>query len=76
MKRLLVCILLITCLLSGCSPTHLSYEVIERRVDFDVLYMKDTKVMYYRGTYTLTPYYSENGKLCRYIDGKIVEIED
>ena len=24
----------------------------------------------------LCPYYSENGKLCRYVDGKIVEIDD
>lgn len=23
-----------------------------------------------------TPYYSENGKLCRFVDGKVVEIND
>jgi hypothetical protein len=38
--------------------------------------MKDTGVLYYRGTYTLSPYISENGKFCKLVDGKIVEIDD
>lgn len=44
-------------------------------------YDTDTNVVYIinytSGTaYVLTPYYSENGKLCRYIDGEIVEINN
>lgn len=45
----------------------------------DLKYDTNTLVIYYRfdgnyGSY-MCPYYSENGKLCRYIDGRIVEIE-
>lgn len=31
-----------------------------------------TQIVYYQDT--LTPFYSENGKLCRVIDGKLVEV--
>ena len=39
-------------------------------------YDEDTKIVYYRTSYKMCPYYSENGKLCRYVDGEIIEIDD
>lgn len=43
------------------------------------VYDSNTLVVYYcnhlRTNNYLAPYYSENGMLCRYIDGQIVEIE-
>lgn len=47
-----------------------------------LFYDKNTKIIYYfmnvyrenGGCYSF-PYISENGKFCRYVDGKIVEIE-
>lgn len=76
MKRLIVCTLLIACLLSGCENAHPSYKVIEYRDDLNLVYMTDSTIVYYKDAYKLAPYYSENGKLCRYIDGKIVEIDN
>lgn len=38
-------------------------------------YDEDTKIVYWKGHYRISPYYSENGKLCRYVDGEIVEVE-
>lgn len=50
-----------------------------------LVYHKDTKVVYimitlrweynYETSGYFAPYISENGKYCRYVDGKIVEIE-
>lgn len=39
-----------------------------------IVYIKN-KVSQYNHV-VLTPYYSENGKLCRFVSGKIVEIGD
>ena len=37
---------------------------------------KYTGILYYNGVDgMICPYYSENGKLCRYVDGHIEEIE-
>ena len=49
-----------------------------------LVYDKETFVIYYRQTERigckgfgyLAPYYSKNGKLCQYIDNKIVEIDN
>lgn len=49
----------------------------------DLYYYTDTNIVYIVfnecvgecGYGYMTPYYSENGKLCRYVDGKIVEVE-
>ena len=52
------------------------------KYDFvELTYDVKTRIVYIRnyGSHfytTLTPYYSENGKLCRYIDGEIVEIDN
>lgn len=47
--------------------------------DTPMIYVKDTKVIYYQYFYShkgyMAPYYNEYGQLCRYIDGQIVPIE-
>lgn len=51
-------------------------------IDDYLAYDLQTKIIYYRftsGTLNnrtsyMSPYYSENGKLCRYMNGNIVEI--
>ena len=45
-----------------------------------LVYAKDTKILYYidySGVYGVfaVPYYNEQGKICRYIDGQIVPVE-
>jgi len=92
MKRIVRIILLsvaIICLLC-CSGCVYESENIESRaergvieyVDFadDVVADEDTHILYiYQNSAdasTLCPYYSKNGKLCRYEDGKIIEVEE
>lgn len=49
-----------------------------------LIYDKETRIIYYkyedgegrRGYGYMTPYYSSNGKLCKYIDNKIIEIKE
>lgn len=88
MKKLIVSLLLI-CLLC-CSGCEYESENIESRaergvieyVDFadDVVADKDTHILYIYynppsgSNDVLCPYYSTNGKLCRYEDGKIMEV--
>lgn len=87
MKKIILCALMI-CLLccSGC----LESENLESRAEqgsieyFDLAYYvvadEDTHILYiyHNGNHTgyICPYYSKNGKLCRYEDGKIIEVEN
>lgn len=86
MKKFILCAL-ITCLLfcSGCTEKNLESRAEQGQIryeDFteDIIADKDTHILYimysngYRGY--LSPYYSENGKLCKYEDGKIIEVEE
>ena len=73
------------------SPESISSSISNLEVidGEDILfYDKNTKVVYYlfstdlartstnaRGFGFMSPYISENGNYCRYIDGKIVEIQ-
>ena len=49
-----------------------------------LIYDKETRIIYYkyedgegkRGYGYMTPYCSSNGKLCKYIDNKIIEIKE
>lgn len=91
MKKLIVSLLLI-CLMccSGCEYESENIESRAKRgvieyVDFsyDVVADEDTHILYiYHNSSTeatnsvLCPYYSKNGKLCRYEDGKIMEVEN
>ena len=87
MRKILLS-LLIVCLMccSGCAES----ENIESRAEreaieyveftYNVVADKDTHILYIyhhnNNTAYLCPYYSKNGKLCRYEDGKIIEVEE
>lgn len=87
MKKIRISLLLLICLMC-CSGCEYESENIESRaergfikyVDFsyDVVADEDTHILYvyYSKGYNsyLSPYYSENGKLCKYEDGKIIEV--
>lgn len=88
MKKIRISLLLLICLMC-CSGCGYEYENIESRaergvieyVDFsdDVVADEDTHILYIyfhktANNAVLCPYYSKNGKLCRYEDGKIIEV--
>lgn len=66
-------------LVTGCGKTDdTTLKFIEQQDH--LVYDHNTKIIYYYfssiGGYTyMNKYYSENGKLCKYIDEKIVEID-
>lgn len=86
MKKLILCILII-CLLccSGCVESeNLESRAEQGTIEYEhfadkVVVDEDTHILYIyfnvgESTY-MCPYYSKNGKLCRYEDGKIIEVE-
>ena len=76
MKKLIIFVAVCaisSALLVGCKS---DFEKVYTGTDCNVVAMKDTGVLYYIGVYRLTPYISENGKFCKLVDGKIVEIDD
>lgn len=86
MKKLILCALII-CLLfcTGCTEENLESRAEQgliEYVDFTeyIVADKDTHILYvkYSAGYSgyLSPYYSKNGKLCKYEDGKIIEVEN
>ena len=71
-------IVLISFALVGCA-SNLD-EVEDTTSSFELVSDPDTKVVYIKnytkGGYSVfTPYYSANGKLCRYEDNALVEID-
>lgn len=83
--------LLFVLMCSGCDGTvtgSKDYDIHSelRSINgYDDLYYYDlTKIVYvifnecagYSGYGYMAPYYSENGRLCKYEDGKIIEIEE
>ena len=88
MKKLIISLLLI-CLLccSGCEYESVNIESraeleVIKYVDFayDVVADEDTHILYIYHkegceSAVLCPYYSKNGKLCKYEDGKIIEVD-
>lgn len=86
MKRLILCVLII-CLLfcSGCTKENLESRAEQGLIEYenftyDIVADEETHIMYiYRSIGNngyMTPYYSKNGKLCKYEDGKIIEVEN
>jgi hypothetical protein len=86
MKRLILCALII-CLLfcSGCTEENLDSRAEQgqiKYVDFTKYIVADeeTHILYIKYAVGnlgyFSPYYSENGKLCKYEDGKIIEVEN
>lgn len=79
MKKIFVSALVACFLLTGCGddPGSIIYNPFSDIKGHNMLsYDKETLIVYYNTSDQLAPYYSENGKLCRYIDGEIVEIGD
>ena len=86
MKRLILCALII-CLFfcSGCTEENLESRAEQGMIEYVdlteyIVADKDTHILYvkhsdYNISY-LCPYYSENGKLCKYEGGKIIEVEE
>lgn len=63
----------------GCSEN--TEPVMIKETAFKLVADPSTGVIYiknhtYHNNYVYTPYYSKNGKLCKYEDGEIVEIKD
>lgn len=80
MKKIMAVVLCGIFLLTGCANKNIE-SVETESITFDLASDRDTGIIYiknntYGNHYVYTPYYSENGKLCRYDDGRIVEIED
>lgn len=84
MKRFILSVLII-CLLfcTGCTEENLDSRAEQGKIRYEdlteyVVADKDTHILYvrYSSGYIgyLSPYYSENGKLCKYEDGKIIEV--
>ena len=84
MKKLILCVLII-CLLfcSGCTEENLESRAELGQIKYVnltecIVADKDTHILYIKyskgNVGYLSPYYSQNGKLCRYEDGKIIEV--
>ena len=73
-SKILVAILvfMVTLVLSGCE---LNREVSNSYNHYKLITVEPNGVVYIEGAYSLTPYYSPNGKLCHMINDKIEEID-
>lgn len=86
MKRFILSGLIISLLFcSGCTEENLDSRAEQGLIEYvdfteDVVADKDTHIMYIYyckgNTGYLSPYYSQNGKLCKYEDGKIIEVSE
>ena len=84
---LTVIVIIFCCLLSGCDYEEgesLGSSVQIEYSDFDLVIDSKTKIVYIdnevcnsnaNAYHVYTPYYSENGNLCRYEDGKFMEVK-
>lgn len=80
MKRLFLIILLLMCL-TGCEEESIEYVQVDYAITFNLVSDPQTNIVYIKNnTYgdnpIYTPYYSKNGKLCKYVDGEIKEIDN
>lgn len=83
---LTVIVIMFCCLLSGCDydkGESLVSSVQVEYSDFDLVIDSKTKIVYIdnevcnantNAYHVYTPYYSKNGNLCRYEDGKLMEV--
>lgn len=89
-KKIFVALLMSMIALTGCS-NPVSYEAIKASlttnykvhevyispmIDYEIVYMPSTKILYVKYQDKLTPYLGEHGRVCRYVDGKIMEVDD
>lgn len=84
MKKLILCALII-CLLfcSGCTEENLESKAELGQIEYvnftnRVVADSETHILYIHfsdgESCAVSPYYSKNGKLCKYEDGKIIEL--
>lgn len=83
----LACVMLTGCEEVEVSTSPSLSSVDMEYSTFDLIQDEKTCIVYidnvvrtYDGTFwksfhVYTPYYSKNGKICRYVDGRVVEIE-
>lgn len=81
MKRLLLIILLLMCLTGCVESTETEYVQVDYTITFNLVSDPQTNIIYIKNNTdnnkpVYTPYYSKNGKLCRYVDGEIKEVEE
>ena len=81
-------LMLVVISLVGCDYTQgesIDQDVQIEYSDFDLVVDSKTKIVYIDNRtlnangseyHSYTPYYSKNGNLCRFVDGKIVEVEN
>lgn len=90
MKQKIILLLCVVCLLTGCEQqnTEPTISTVQTEYsDFDLAVDQKTKIVYidnktkfhYQNgseqvSHIYTPYYSENGNVCRFDDGEIKEI--
>jgi len=88
MKKLTISMILIICiiLLSGCDEVGESIpsDIQIEYSDFDLVIDSNTNIVYIDNAvsnangiehHVYTPYYSKNGKICKFVDGKIIDWE-
>lgn len=69
-KKLILCIII--CIISvGCNrQSILLQDTLFNKINTNLIYDKNTKIIYYYNEthyyFVSIPYYSENGKLCKY----------
>lgn len=82
MKKLIVMVICVL-FLTGCTTSE-NLEDVNKSVEsmtFDLVSDPTTGIIYIKnltraGYFVYTPYYSENGKLCKFVDNKIVEVDE
>lgn len=90
MKNSIILILLCSCLLMGCEDAEVTNTVIavqSEYSDFDLITDQKTGIVYIDNVivtlndgrkhynHVYTPYYGRHGKPCKFVDGKVVEVE-
>ena len=89
-KKVIALILLVSCLLMGCQDVEVAPTVgmvSMEYSDFDLIVDQKTNMVYIDNTiripseygasynHVYTPYYGRSGKPCKFVDGKVVEVE-
>jgi len=75
---ILICLIISSNRKSDAILAETNEKLTVMHVDFrdDIVVDDSTGIVYIQGYRVLSPYYSPNGKICKYVDGKLVEVED
>ena len=76
MGNKILAILLLALCLTGCKADMSVVTPMNRLDPFAYTYEPNSRIVYIKCGYGLAPYYNEHGKLCRYDDGKFVEVNE